>query len=652
MIRKMTMKKQNRRLFLGCLSVALAVGVSMGAISSISCAAENYLQAKNAQMNNQGEEWNTDRCVNIGSVSKVFVTTAVLQLVDQGKVDLDAPVTDYVPDFKMADERYKKITVRMLMNHTSGLMGSVYGGMFLLDDLTEDYHDTFLSILQKEQLKYEPGEFNCYCNDGFTLLEILTERVSGMSFTEYLEENICRPLSLNGTGTPWNMDRNRLASIYVNGDVRMAPECAQLIGAGGIMSNATDVCNFGSAFWKGNKTLLSEKAKKEMAKNYQTGGCVEDFGLGWDAVRKEDYENAGVTVLSKGGDTFYQNASLVVAPEMSVSVAVVSSGGGSGIDEEIALKLLDIALSEQGIQVEHPEKEMLELEAILPEKYLAYEGIYADAQRTVRVTFPNRQYMQITTITADREFEVQYQYSKDGCFVEMSGDVASGKAIPVQPVITLTFEETGGQIYLTDSSMGCMLYKAPENKVSEKVQKAWEQRNGVSYYLVNGAASDETYMIENCMYRLHTSDAAWGYVNGHVMQDEDHAGYMTIMPGTSSRDLSNLRVERVDGKEYLCMDEYNYRYISEEDIPVLTRDATEVELKSKETGWFLIDGAKNVTIQLEIPEKAAVYVYDQYGNLRYSSHMTEYGNQVPLPEYGMIAFVGETGTQIRLSQVR
>ena len=59
-----------------------------------------------------------DQIYGVGSVSKVYVTTAVMQLVEQGKVDLDAPVTDYIDDFRMADERYKDITVRMLMDHT------------------------------------------------------------------------------------------------------------------------------------------------------------------------------------------------------------------------------------------------------------------------------------------------------------------------------------------------------------------------------------------------------------------------------------------------------------------------------------------------------------------------------------------------------
>lgn len=648
MKRKNGMNQHRRKWFLACLTLSLAIGVSVNSMDPLICKAEKNAQAWNTQTKESQEEKDTDQFLNIGSVSKMYVTVAVMQLADQGKVDLDAPVTDYISDFKMADERYKEITVRMLMNHTSGLMGSVYGGMFLFDEINMDYHDTFLSLLQKEQLKYEPGRFNCYCNDGFTLLEILTERVSGMSFTEYLEENICKPLSLDGTGTQWDMDRNRQVPIYVNGNIKIAPECAQLIGAGGIMSNAVDVCNFGSAFWNGNGVLLSEKTKKEMAKNYRVSDCVEDFGLGWDAVGKQDYENAGVTVLSKGGDTFYQSASLVVAPKEEVSVAVLSCGGGSGIDEEVALKLLDIALSDQGIRVEHPEKEIPEIGTMLPEKYLAYEGIYADAQRTVSVSFPDKQYMLITTITSDREFETQYSYSMDGCFVEMSGDVASGKAIPAQPIATLTFEEQDGQIYLADPTMGYVLYKAPENKVSEKVQRAWQQRDGVSYFLVSGAASDATYMIENCIYTLHTSDAAWGYVNGHIMQDEDHACYKTVMPGTAFRDLSSLRVERVDGNEYLCMDDYHYRYISEECIPVMKKELAGVELKTGEACWFRLSGEKNSTIHLEIPEKAAVYVYDQYGNLRYSSYMTEYGFEVPLPEYGMIAFVGETGMHIGL----
>lgn len=88
----------------------------------------------------------------IGSVSKVYCTTAAMQLYDKGLLDIDAPVTEYIPEFEMADERYKDITVRMLMNHTSGLMGMIYDDMMLYDDIDESYHDRFLGYLKNSRL--------------------------------------------------------------------------------------------------------------------------------------------------------------------------------------------------------------------------------------------------------------------------------------------------------------------------------------------------------------------------------------------------------------------------------------------------------------------------------------------------------------------
>lgn len=79
----------------------------------------------------------------IGSVSKVFTSTAVLLLVDEGKIDLDEPVTTYVPEFKMADERYKQITVRILLNHSSGIMGSTHDHGFTYDSPSTLNHDGF-----------------------------------------------------------------------------------------------------------------------------------------------------------------------------------------------------------------------------------------------------------------------------------------------------------------------------------------------------------------------------------------------------------------------------------------------------------------------------------------------------------------------------
>ena len=150
----------------------------------------------------------------IGSVSKVYVTTAVMQLVDQGKVSLDAPVTDYIEDFTMADERYKDITVRMLMNHTSGIKGTTSENLFLYGDNDFDAPENILENLKTQTLKADPGEYAAYCNDGFELLEIIVERVSGMSYTEYVEKNIVAKIGAESIYTGESVYENDALACY------------------------------------------------------------------------------------------------------------------------------------------------------------------------------------------------------------------------------------------------------------------------------------------------------------------------------------------------------------------------------------------------------------------------------------------------------
>ena len=161
-------------------------------------------------------EKKADTVSAIGSVSKIFCTTAALQLYERGLLDIDAPVTDYVPEFTMQDERYKNITVRMLMNHTSGLMGMAYDDGMLYNDIDTTYHDRFLGNLKNARLKADPGTLATYSNDGFTLLEIVVERVSGESFTDYVENHISKPLKLENTGSAAKMYcNNNTAYIFV-----------------------------------------------------------------------------------------------------------------------------------------------------------------------------------------------------------------------------------------------------------------------------------------------------------------------------------------------------------------------------------------------------------------------------------------------------
>ena len=199
-----------------------------------------------------------DVLYGVGSVSKLYTTAAILKLADQGKVELDAPVVRYLPDFTMADARYRDITVRMLLNHSSGLAGSTVTNGFLLNDPDTLAADTLLEELSTQNLKADPGAFSVYCNDGFTLAELVVEAVSGMDFDAYVRQAILEPAGLSATWFPGeDFDRDLLAKTYYGADdVRALPqETVGVHGTGGIYATASDLAAFGGQVFCGEEVL-------------------------------------------------------------------------------------------------------------------------------------------------------------------------------------------------------------------------------------------------------------------------------------------------------------------------------------------------------------------------------------------------------------
>ena len=120
---------------------------------------------------------------------------------------------------------------------------------------------------------------------------------------------------------------------------------------------------------------------------------------------------------------------------------------------------------------------------------------------------------------------------------------------------------------------------------------------------------------------------------------------MISAPGMLSRDIDDYEISTRDGREYLKMTATGYEYVSEDAVPEFTSDITSVELGS-EASWYRINGLKDETITLDIPDDASVIVYDKLGNVTYASCYVDYGDTVPLPEYGIIVFVGESGSAV------
>ena len=597
---------------------------------------------------------------SIGSVSKTFGAAAAMQLVDEGKLELDAPVTDYLPDFRMADSRYKDITIRMLLSHSSGLMGTTGEGFMLFDDSDYVPHDNLLRLLGTQKLKADPGEFAAYCNDGFSLLELVIEEVSGESFSDYIRNHICAPLGLERTDTALGSAFRSPSQVQIFSDgVRLKPDYCMASASGGVISTASELSRFGKAFFTGNTELLSEKAKNEMKKKNIDREYEDGYGLGWDTVGSSDYDKAGVQVVEKGGDLLYQHASLVVAPDEKISVSVLSSGGNSAADQLLAKALLDVALEEKGIKVEHPEPEQKETLSEVPESYLGYEGEYLSASEVYRITFPDRKYMRVENLSAENTTVDSYMYTTEDSFVLMDGDVEKDKAVQAKAQTVLRFTERGGKDFIVYDQFydagelgwfpmnGYMYQRADEYSVSDKVQKAWEERNGRKYYVCSEKYSSLAY-IEYPVMKVRTLSEAPGYTSLGRMADEDHLTYNAAFPGT--RDLEEYTVFTDCEGEKLKWDISNVSFISEENIPVLEADTKEVSLRTKKASWYSIgESLSGVTVTLDIPENAAVYIFDSFDRLHYSSMMEDYGNRVTLPENGKIVFIGEDGGKITLS---
>ena len=267
--------------------------------------AGNYSRTENRALTD-------DILYGVGSVSKTYTAAAVLKLVDEGKVELDAPVTAYLPDFTMADGRYTDITVRMLLNHSSGLPGSTIANGFLLNDPDTLAADTLLEELSGQTLKAEPGAFSVYCNDGFTLAELVVEVVSGMDFDDYMRQAILEPAGLEDTWFPGeDFDQSLLAKTYYGADeTRALPaETVGVHGTGGIYATASDLAAFGGAVFCEDGILSADAIAASMADEYARGIWPEDtedglsYGLGWDSVHWYPFAYSGIQAVTKGGDT-------------------------------------------------------------------------------------------------------------------------------------------------------------------------------------------------------------------------------------------------------------------------------------------------------------------------------------------------------------
>ena len=366
-----------------------------------------YSEGFGAANRKDGRNVNKTTRFNVGSTSKIFTATALLMLVDEEKISLDDPVTKYLPEFTMKDDRYRDITVRMLMNHSSGLPGSSF---FFCYTPHGDTHKMLLERLKESNLKHAPGEMGVYCNDGFTLAEMIIEKISGQKFIAFLSERIFRPLKMHNTYASVGEVSGDIADFYdPQSGEKLPPEVILVHAAGGLSSTAEDMCRFADSFCSGGKKILSNRSLEEMLKSQPTpfssklrGSHLLD-SFGWDYSYLPNYDSLGIDLYSKTGGTGAYSTGLLIIPDKRLAVVASLSGRTSG--EYVARSILDGLLKDKGLPVPSKQKVVCPPEAeIIRHELDIFEGFYTNGGNFIKIKFDSdRKGMKTTDVLSDSD---------------------------------------------------------------------------------------------------------------------------------------------------------------------------------------------------------------------------------------------------------
>jgi CubicO group peptidase (beta-lactamase class C family) len=273
---------------------------------------------------------------NLASISKVITATAILQMRDRAKLQLDEPVAQYLPGFP-----FKDITIRHLLTHTSGLPD-----LELFEDLVKQFPDTIITnrdilpelIKWKRGLYFKPGDDFRYCNTEYNVLALLVEKTSGMAFTAYLKKYIFGPAGMGDTYLSIPSIKQKKGGLTAQPQMKLHPgydstftavdsttrykyltyNNSGTLGQGSVMSTTADMLEFDDAYFNGKllaATTINEAMTPLKLNNGTTPNQHMDtmdgegsmtFGLGWEIFEQPLYgKSVGHGGFKFGLATFY-----------------------------------------------------------------------------------------------------------------------------------------------------------------------------------------------------------------------------------------------------------------------------------------------------------------------------------------------------------
>ena len=326
----------------------------------------------------------------VGSVSKLFTDIAIMQLVERGEIDLDAPVSSYVPAFQPNNTTATPITLRQLMSHRSGLQREPAVGNYFED--TEPSLAATVASLSGRDLVYPPETRTKYSNAGIAVVGYVLEAVKGEPFTQYLHRSVLVPLGIESSAfEPTPHVRDHLATSYMwSWDGRRFEAPTFQLGmspAGSMYASVLDLATFMSALFAGGtgaegQVLEAATLEQMWTPQYAAPGQNTGYGIGFGIGELEGQRRIG-----HGGAIYGFATDLAALPDDRLGAAVVVTLDiTNSVAERISGAALRLMLA---AKQDAPLPEIRIPTPIAPERARALRGRYSGAGRTIDLVVRN-----------------------------------------------------------------------------------------------------------------------------------------------------------------------------------------------------------------------------------------------------------------------
>jgi CubicO group peptidase (beta-lactamase class C family) len=424
---------------------------------------------------------------NVASVSKLFTSAAIMRLVEEGRIDLDAPVSAYLPAFspRGGDWSVSDVTVRGLLTHHSGLQSDYFRGFSTGAAKPAGYPRPYaenVTLASETRLCAGPDEVFSYSNLGYSLLGLIVEKVSGQDFNSYMRDAIFAPLGMDSSSFVFE---NRFADRYAKGvagfDRNVPIPYFRDMPAGSLNSSADDMGRFLSAAIRsgeGNADgLLKPDTMREVWTRQNESSALDfDFSIGLTWWLMELPGLPGELVVGHGGDLPPFHALLLVDPARSLGVAILvnsAKGLGSFSLAGIATEAIRDFSVPNGKGPGLPEALPPPTDAPFPPGLVAsLVGNYASPNGYLRV----RAHGQGLDIFAFGTW-MKGSYRSDGSIGLHAKFLGIELPIPILKQVFATAERLGDETMLALRSGGILLGVARKVEAHE-VRPAWRARLG------------------------------------------------------------------------------------------------------------------------------------------------------------------------------